>query len=168
MEVTPPLPGCVAGPQTHSFPRMAQDALKRPKLGGAGGAGLWQLRCPRGAAAAAGPQCPLTRLFPFLAAPLPAARPPEPGQAQNQPKLTQGQARVPAMPPRGHPAGQRGEKWGWDSPGKGIRGPQRSPAPWHPPPPKSSQSKIKPPRQPQVTLTRGVSAAARPLCPEAL
>lgn len=39
-EVTPPLSRCVAVPHTHSLPRMAQDALKRPELGGPGVPGL--------------------------------------------------------------------------------------------------------------------------------
>lgn len=135
-EVTPAPAGGVAGPQTPSFTRTVQDALKRPKLSGAGGAGCWRAAAAgahaRGQGGAGlgvgglgkggpgrlqGAQCPLTRLFPYLAVPLPATQPPEPGRAQNRPKLTQGQARVPAAPhPRGTPAGgqraRRGQRGG--------------------------------------------------------
>ena len=152
-------------------------------------------RWPGGPGRLQGAQCPLTRLFPYLAAPLPASRPPEPGQAENRPKLTQGQARVPARlrSPKGRPAGDRvlsragmarergslvtqsavllGRSLG----GGGDPLPEQTVHP-HPAlttgcpstpavPSKSSQPKTEPPQHPGVILTPGILAAAQPPTP---
>lgn len=130
--------GCAVGPQTPLFTRMVQDVLKRPKLVGAGGARCWEAAAagaharPQqhragGAEGAAGSTVSPYTAVSILSCPTPSsvAAGAQPGRepAQINSRASKGTSdATPPHGPRGHPDGDRGARWGWDSLRKGIWG----------------------------------------------